>query len=61
MKADRAVAMEGGKPKKKSSAITLDQFVSIMSPLIDIEKVFSLFLHRFCSIFFWFNQIRVAL
>ncbi|XP_015866144.2 uncharacterized protein LOC107403746 [Ziziphus jujuba] len=28
----------GGKPKKKSSAITLDQFVSTMSPLIDIEK-----------------------
>ncbi|KAF4403481.1 hypothetical protein G4B88_008127 [Cannabis sativa] len=30
--------MEGGKAKMKSSAVTLDQFVSIMAPLIDLEK-----------------------
>ncbi|KAL5538142.1 hypothetical protein UlMin_022594 [Ulmus minor] len=30
--------MEGGKTKNKSPPITLEQFVSIMTPLIDIEK-----------------------
>ncbi|XP_057982416.1 uncharacterized protein LOC131167640 [Malania oleifera] len=30
--------MEGGKSKKKSTAITLQQFISTMTPLIDLEK-----------------------
>ncbi|XWS66379.1 hypothetical protein CRYUN_Cryun05aG0194400 [Craigia yunnanensis] len=32
------MAMEGEKKKKKSSAISLQQFISTMTPLIDLEK-----------------------
>jgi hypothetical protein len=31
--------MEGGKRKKNSSPLSLDQFVSITAPLLDLEKV----------------------
>ncbi|KAK6945316.1 DNA2/NAM7 helicase, helicase domain [Dillenia turbinata] len=30
--------MEGGKSKKKSTAVSLQQFISVVSPLIDMEK-----------------------
>lgn len=41
-------AMEKGKKKQSSSAaaITLDQFVSTMAPLIDMEKVILLNTHQ---------------
>lgn len=31
--------MDKGSSKKKNNAVTLEQFVSIMAPLIDMEKV----------------------
>lgn len=51
--------MEKGKGSKNSSAISLQQFVSTMAPLIDMEKVLSLspylfsdFLHPRVTLFF---------
>ncbi|GKV34675.1 hypothetical protein SLEP1_g43030 [Rubroshorea leprosula] len=32
------MAMVGDKTKKKSTAVTLQQFISNMTPLIDLEK-----------------------
>lgn len=34
-----AIAMEGGKSKKTSTPLSLEQFVSITAPLLDLEKV----------------------
>ena len=56
--------MEGGEANKKSAAITLDQFVSNMTPLINLEKVLSFVIFK-CSfviylfIYIFLNSIMV--
>ncbi|RVX09616.1 DNA-binding protein SMUBP-2 [Vitis vinifera] len=42
--------MEGGKSNRKSSAISLQQFISTIAPLIDLEKAHSHSLSNLCKI-----------
>lgn len=60
--------MEGGKTKEKQSAVSLQEFVSVMAPLIDLEKVsfinpilFFFFVHfYFLIVIYLTNQLNTV-